>query len=220
MNRADVAAMIDHTLLAPEATPDAILALAADAVQLGVDVICVSPRWAGLAVGALRGTNLHVASVVGFPSGAHIPEIKAFEAQAAVHAGAREIDMVISVGAAVAGTWLAVADDIRQVREAVPSPTILKVIVESAALTDDQLVRACEIAVTAGADYVKTSTGFHPAGGASVTAVRLMRATVGPTIGVKASGGIRDTATALAMIEAGADRLGTSASAAILAGLD
>lgn len=218
MKRADVAAMIDHTLLAPEATPDDVRALCAAAVDLGVTAVCISPRWVGHAVDALSGTEIDVATVVGFPSGAHASETKAYEAGAAVDAGAHELDMVVSVGEVVAGNWGRVEADIAAVRAASPDPTILKVIIESAALDVEAIDRVCVAAVDAGADYVKTSTGFHPAGGATVDAVRAMRAAVGPAIGVKASGGIRDAATALSMIEAGATRIGASASAAILDG--
>jgi deoxyribose-phosphate aldolase len=137
----------------------------------------------------------------------------------AIDAGATEVDMVVNLGLVVAGHWDAVRDDIAAVRASAPESVLLKVIIESAVLTDDQIVGACHAAAAAGADYVKTSTGFHPAGGASVEAVRLMAATVGGRLGVKASGGIRDAATALAMVEAGATRLGCSASRAILDGL-
>ena len=154
----------------------------------------------------------------GFPSGAHQPAVKAHEAEVAVDAGATELDMVINLGLATAGEWRAVGHDIGAVRAAAPG-TVLKVILESAALTDDELVQACVVAQAAGADFVKTSTGFHPAGGATVQAVSRMRTAVGDQLGVKASGGIRDAATAIAMVEAGATRLGCSASRAILDGV-
>lgn len=220
VDRTAVAAMIDHTLLAPEATADRVRALCAEAVALGVGAVCVSPDQVIVAAERLRGADVGLASVVGFPSGAHRPEVKAEEARAAVADGATELDMVVPLGAVVAGDWATVAAHVAAVRAAAPAPVVLKVIVESALLSGEQLDRVCLEAVAAGADYVKTSTGFHPAGGGSVEAVRRMRAAVGPDIGVKASGGIRDAATAIAMIEAGATRIGASASAAILGGLD
>lgn len=211
--------MIDHTLLAPEATPSAVVALCEEGLRLGVAAVCVSPRWVPIATAELAGTDVGVAAVAGFPSGAHTTDIKAAEAAGAVDAGAGEIDMVVSIGAVVAGDWDAVGADIAAVRSAVTGGALLKVIVESAVLDDGQLDLVCRAAVDAGADYVKTSTGFHPAGGASIEAVQRMRSAVGPDIGVKASGGIRVATTAIAMIEAGATRIGASASATILDGL-
>lgn len=208
--------MIDHTLLAPEATPARVVALCEEAVELGVAAVCVSPRWVTVAAEQLAGKSVLVATVAGFPSGAHATAVKVAEARFAVGDGADEVDMVVALGAVVAGDWDAVADDIASVRGAVTDGSLLKVIVESALLDDETLDRVCRVAVDAGADYVKTSTGFHPSGGASVEAVRLMREAVGPHIGVKASGGIRDADTALAMIDAGATRIGASASRAIL----
>ena len=164
--------------------------------------------------------GLKVACVVGFPSGAVKPEVKAFEAALAVADGADEIDMVINIELLKDGRLAELQREIEAVRRAVPAPRVLKVIIESAALTDDEIVAACRASAQAGADFVKTSTGFHPAGGASTHAVALMRATVGDALGVKASGGIRDAETALAMIDAGATRLGVSATNAILAGLE
>lgn len=219
VDRTAVARMIDHTLLAPEATTERVRELCADAVDLGVGAVCVSPNQVAVAVRALDGTRIPVASVVGFPSGAHRAEVKAAEAAGALEDGAGELDMVVPLGAVLAADWGSVASHVAAVRAAAPLPTLLKVIVESALLSQDQLARVCTTAVAAGADYVKTSTGFHPAGGATVDAVRAMRAAVGWDIGVKASGGIRDAATAMAMIEAGATRIGASASAAILEGL-
>lgn len=218
LDRRSVASLIDHTLLAPETTPARVLSLCDEADQLGVAAVCVSPRWVRLAADRLSGTGVRVATVVGFPSGAHRSAIKADEARVAAADGADEIDMVVALGDVVAADWDAAEADIRTVRGALAAPTVLKVIVESALLDDDQLDRVCRVAVDAGTDYVKTSTGFHPAGGATVAAVRRMRAAVGADIGVKASGGIRDAETARAMIEAGATRIGASASAAILDG--
>lgn len=217
VDRTAVARMIDHTLLAPEATTDRVRALCAEAIQLGVGAVCVSPNQIALAAGELRGSDVGLAAVVGFPSGAHRAEVKAAEAGAAHADGAGELDMVVPLGAVVAGEWAVVSAHVAAVRAA--APALLKVIVESAHLDDAQIDQVCRVAVDAGADYVKTSTGFHPSGGASVDAVRRMRAAVGWDVGVKASGGIRDAATALAMIEAGATRIGASASAAILDGI-
>ncbi|CAB0488408.1 2-deoxyribose-5-phosphate aldolase [Corynebacterium diphtheriae] len=208
----DVAQMIDHTLLKPEATTDDFKALIADAARLGTYSVCVSPSALPVEV----PENLHVATVVGFPSGAVKPEIKAAEAARTVADGAEEIDMVINIALAKEGKFDELEAEIKAVRDAVPAPGILKVILETAALSDDEIVAACKASENAGADFVKTSTGFHPAGGASVHAVEIMHATVGGRLGIKASGGIRTAKDALAMIEAGATRLGLSASAAIL----
>jgi deoxyribose-phosphate aldolase len=215
MDRASLAALVDHTLLRPEATDAEVAQLCAEAVELGVAAVCVSPS--RLPVPDLG--NVAVAAVVGFPSGAHEPVVKAAEAAAAAARGATELDVVVDLGLVAAHRWAEVEADLAAVRAAVPAPLVLKVIVESAVLTDDELVATCRAAVAAGADYVKTSTGFHPAGGATVAAVRRMREVVGPDVGVKASGGIRDAATALAMVDAGATRLGCSATRAILDGL-
>lgn len=210
--RNDVAQMIDHTLLKPEATTDDFKALIADAVRLGTYSVCVSPSALPVEV----PENLHVATVVGFPSGAVKPEIKAAEAARTVADGAEEVDMVINIALAKEGKFDELEAEIKAVRDAVPAPGILKAILETAALSDDEIVAACKASENAGADFVKTSTGFHPAGGASVHAVEIMHATVGGRLGIKASGGIRTAKDALAMIEAGATRLGLSASAAIL----
>jgi deoxyribose-phosphate aldolase len=219
MDRADLARMIDHTLLAPTATDADVAALCAEASDLGVAAVCVSPARLPLEPGALAG-GIAVCTVVGFPSGAHRAAIKAAEAARAVVDGADEVDMVIDLGAATAGRWDDVQADITSVRSAVPAGRILKVIIESAALSPAAIEAACVAAEAGGADFVKTSTGFHPAGGASIEAVATMAQVVGGRLGVKASGGIRDAATALAMVDAGATRLGCSASRAILDGLD
>ena len=219
--RDEVAALVDHTLLKPEATQRDVTALVAQAAELGVYAVCVSPSMVAVAKSSTPA-GLHVASVVGFPSGKHLSTIKAAEAAAAVTAGADEIDMVIDVGAAVSGELDAVLADVAAVRAAVPD-AVLKVIVESAALLslagDDALTSVCRVAADAGADFVKTSTGFHPSGGASVHAVELMAATVGSKLGVKASGGIRTAEDAIAMLDAGATRLGLSGTRAVLDGL-
>jgi deoxyribose-phosphate aldolase len=218
LDRAAVARLIDHTLLKPEATPADVAALCKEAGELGVLAVCVSPSMLPIPSGALDA-GIRVAAVIGFPSGAHQADVKAAEAADAVVNGADEVDMVIDLGLAKSGDWASVQDGIVAVREAAPSPCILKVIIESAVLDDTEIVAACRAAEAAGADFVKTSTGYHPSGGASVHAVRLMRDTVGDRLGVKASGGVRTTEAALAMIDAGASRIGTSSSAAILAGL-
>lgn len=215
MTAAQVAAMIDHTLLAPEATDDDVRALIEEAIDLGTYSVCVSPSM--LPVVVPIGVDLKIAAVCGFPSGKHTSRIKAAEAADAVAAGADEIDMVIDVGAAKAGRFDVVEAGVAAVRAAVPAPTVLKVIIESAALSDDEIVRACRAAADAGADFVKTSTGFHPAGGATVHAVALMhRAVARDGLGVKASGGVRTLDQARAMIDVGATRLGVSRSRQLL----
>ena len=211
---AQLVGMVDHTLLSPTATPADVAALAAEAAALGTYSICVSPAMLPLAF----VPGVKVATVCGFPSGKHVASIKAAEAAQAVADGADEVDMVIDLGLLKAGSLDATKAEIAAVRAAVPAPKVLKVIIESAALTDEEIVAACEAAEAAGADFVKTSTGFHPAGGASAHAVALMARTVGGRLGVKASGGIRDWDTAVAMVEAGATRLGLSGTAAVLAG--
>lgn len=215
MKRTDVARMIDHTLLKPEATTSDVMRLVEEAADLGTYSVCVSPSMLPLRT----PEGLKVACVVGFPSGAVKPEVKAFEAAKAGVDGVDEVDMVIDIALVKEGKAEELQAEIKAVRDVVPAPRILKVIIESAALTDDEIVMACTASKAAGADFVKTSTGFHPAGGASTHAVALMRSTVGPDMGVKASGGIRDAQTALAMINAGASRLGVSATTAILADL-
>ncbi|NLA57049.1 MAG: deoxyribose-phosphate aldolase [Corynebacterium humireducens] len=214
MKRSELAQYIDHTLLKPEATAADVEWLVEEAVDLGVYSVCVSPS----RLPVYTPGNLRVATVCGFPSGAHHSNIKAAEASLAVSTGADEVDMVINLAFAMEHEFEAVESEIRAVRDAIPN-RVLKVILETAALSDFQIVQCCIAAERAGADFVKTSTGFHPAGGATVRAVELMHDTVGGFLGIKASGGIRDTETALAMIEAGATRLGCSASAAVLDGL-
>jgi deoxyribose-phosphate aldolase len=215
VSRAELARYVDHTLLKPEATPADVAALIAEAAELGVFSVCISPSM----LPVVTPPGLAIATVCGFPSGKHHGAIKAAEAARSIADGADEVDMVIDVGAAVAGDFAAVEADIRAVRASVPAGKVLKVIIESAALTDEQIVDVCRAAEAAGADFVKTSTGFHPAGGASEHAVALMVATVGGRLGVKASGGIRTTEAALAMIAAGATRLGLSGTRAVLDGL-
>ena len=218
MDRATLASYIDHTLLRPEATDDDVAALCREANELGVAAVCVSPSRLPIAR-ELVGPNLAIASVCGFPSGAHHSAVKAAEARRAVVDGATEIDVVIDLAAAVTGDWAAVERDLQEVRDLVPGRVQLKAILETALLDDGAIRAACRAAEDGGADFVKTSTGFHPAGGATVEAVRIMAEAVGGRLGVKASGGIRDAPTALAMVEAGATRLGCSASRSILDGL-
>lgn len=213
MKTAELARYVDHTLLSPTATTADIGALITEARALGTYSICISP--AMLPVTFDLG-ELKLATVCGFPSGKHTPATKAAEAAESVSAGADEVDMVIDLGLVKAGRLEATRDEIAAVRAVVPG--VLKVIIESAALTDAEIVAACQAAEAGGADFVKTSTGYHPAGGASVHAIELMAATVGGRLGVKASGGIRDWATAIALIEAGATRLGLSGTATVLAG--
>ena len=222
-SRQTVAALVDHTLLKPEATEADVVALLQEAEELEVFAVCVSPTMVATAK-SFRTGEYEIASVVGFPSGKHLSAIKAEEARLAVAAGAAEIDMVIDVGSALEGDFEAVRSDIATVFGAIPSDTVLKVIVESAALIalggEQRLVDVCRVAEEAGADFVKTSTGFHPSGGASVRAVELMANTVGDRLGVKASGGIRTAEDAVAMLNAGATRLGLSGTRAVLDGLD
>ena len=215
LTRAQLASRIDHTLLKPEATDEQVAALCREAEELGVYAVCISPS--RLPLRPLHGVG--VCTVVGFPSGAHPTSVKAAEAAQAVRDGAQEVDMVVDLGRVKAGDWEAVEADVAAVAEASGPDALLKVILETAALTRAEVVEACRASERGGAQYVKTSTGFHPSGGASVEAVRLMAETVGGRLGVKASGGIRDTATALAMLDAGATRLGLSGSRAVLDGL-
>ena len=209
-----IAPIVDHTLLKPDTTAEDVTALIGEAIELGVYSVCISPSL--LPVNIPAGSGLKLAVVCGFPSGKHTTASKTAEAAESIALGADEVDMVIDLGAAKAGRFDLIEADVRSVRGVIPAPRILKVIIESAALTDEEIVGATRASVAAGADFVKTSTGFHPAGGASVHAVSLMAATVEGRLGVKASGGIRTLADARAMIEAGATRLGLSGTRAIL----
>ena len=211
MRKSDVAKLIDHTLLKPEATAAQVQELVKEGAELGTFSVCVSPNQLPVETPA----GLAVATVCGFPSGAHKSEVKATEARIAVENGADEVDMVVNLKLVKEADFDAVQADIQAVRDACED-ALLKVIIESAALTDAEIVACCKAAEAAGADFVKTSTGFHPAGGASVHAVKLMAETVGDRLGVKASGGIRDGEAAAAMIAAGATRLGLSSSRAVL----
>ena len=217
LSRAELAHFVDHTLLKTDATPEQVEALVAEARELGVYSVCVSPSM--LPITADLGDVL-VATVCGFPSGKHTAAIKAAEAAEALTHGAHEVDMVIDIGLLKAGNAQGVQDEIAAVRAAAPAPTVLKVIIESAALSDEEIIAACRASEAAGADFVKTSTGFHGNGGATVHAVALMHQTIGGRLGLKASGGIRDHATAMAMIGAGATRLGLSGTAAVLDGVE
>jgi deoxyribose-phosphate aldolase len=215
----EIARYIDHTLLKPEATPPAFDQLCEEAIRYGFKAVCVNSGWVAYAAQKLEGTAITVCSVVGFPLGAMHSRGKAFEARQAVEDGARELDMVIRIGDLKAGNFKAVEDDILAVRHAAEHPVRLKVIIETCLLTNAEKVKVCEIARTAGADFVKTSTGFA-AGGATLQDVTLMRQAVGPGMGVKASGGIKDYETAAAMIAAGATRIGAGAGVAIVGGAE
>ena len=209
MDTHSLAKTIDHTLLKPDASREEVLRLCREAVEYGFASVCVNPSRIALAADALRGTDVTPCCVVGFPLGAIPPESKAAETAVAVKNGAREIDMVINLGAVKDGDWALVTEDIAAVKAAC-GQALLKVIIECCLLTDGEKARACRAAMDAGADFVKTSTGFSK-GGATVQDVRLMRQTVGPDMGVKAAGGIHTRAEAEAMIEAGATRIGASA---------
>jgi deoxyribose-phosphate aldolase len=211
---------VDHTLLKPEATREQIEALCIEANHLETRTVCVNGLWVRAAAQVLSGSNVEVCAVVGFPLGAMQLSALLAETGAALEAGAAEIDMVIPVGYVKSGDWAGAGSYVAAVRGVVPAGSGLKVILEAALLSDEELVRACNVCVDAGADFVKTSTGFNAAGGATVHAVRLMRETVGPSTGVKAAGGIRTLRDALSMLEAGADRLGLSATSAVVAELD
>jgi len=217
LTASEMAQFIDHTLLKPEATPAAFDQLCEEARQYGFKAVCVNSGWVAYTAKKLEETGISVCSVVGFPLGAMHSRGKAAEARQAVEDGARELDMVIRIGAMKAGNLKAVKDDILAVRHAAEHPVRLKVIIETCLLTNAEKVKACEIAQNAGADFVKTSTGFST-GGATLEDVALMRQTVGPEMGVKASGGIKDFETAAAMIAAGATRIGAGAGVAIIKG--
>ena len=218
MERHQLAALIDHTLLKPEATAVQVEQLCAEAALHAFASVCVSPTQVARVAATLAGHPSLACSVIGFPSGAHRPAVKAEEAARAVADGAEELDMVIDLGGLLDHGGGSVETEVAAVRAAAGDGVGLKVIIESAALDDERIVVACQAAVAAGADMVKTSTGFHPAGGASTHAVAVMRATVGPEVGVKASGGIRSYEDAVAMVEAGASRLGMSAGVAVVTG--
>lgn len=215
LTKQELAKYIDHTNLKPGATRADVAALCAEAKEYGFASVCVNPCHAADAARLLAGTDVAVCCVIGFPLGASTTAVKAYEAIDAVHKGATEIDMVINIGWAREGRWGELRAEIAAVVAAIRGRAKLKVILETCLLTDEQKVEACRAAVRAGADFVKTSTGFSKAG-ATVEDVALMRQTVGPDVGVKAAGGIRTCADAIAMIEAGATRIGASAGVAIL----
>lgn len=207
---------IDHTLLKPDASQEQIETLIEEAKKYDFASVCVNPTWVNFAAQSLKGTDVKVCTVIGFPLGANTPELKAFETSDAIQNGANEVDMVINIGALKSRNFDLVERDIRAVVEAAKG-TLVKVIIETCLLTDDEKVKACQIAQKAGADFVKTSTGFST-GGATVADVALMRKTVGPDMGVKASGGARSYEDALAFIKAGATRIGASSGVAIMEG--
>ena len=213
----ELAALIDHTLLKPEATEDDIALVCREARQHGFKSVCVNGSWVSFVAKQLDGSGVIACSVVGFPLGAMTSTAKALEAEEAVSFGASEIDMVLALGRLKSGDRDYVEADIRSVRRAIGEGIVLKVIIETSKLSEGEKAPACEIAVQGGANFVKTSTGFG-GGGATPEDVELMRRTVGNDIGVKASGGVRDYASALAVIEAGASRIGASSGVAILAG--
>lgn len=219
MTRQELARLLDHSVLNPEATEEEIRAGTEIVRTWEIAFYCVQPCWVRIAAQALAGTGARVVSVVGFPHGCDRAEVKARAAAIAVDEGASEIDMVMAFGALRSGRESVVAADIEAVVRAVPDIPV-KVILETGVLSDIEKTLACRIACDAGARFVKTSTGFHPSGGATVADVQLLRATVGTAVGVKAAGGIRSLADALAMIGAGANRIGTSASAAILGAVE
>jgi len=213
----ELASIIDHTLLKPDATEDQIIKICSEAKEYSFASVCINPCYVRLAAKELKDTKVKVCTVIGFPLGAATTALKAAEAADAVKNGADEVDMVINIGALKSGNIKAVEEDIKAVVYAVKPKAIVKVIIETCLLTDEEKVKACMAAKTAGADFVKTSTGFGT-GGAKVEDIKLMRKTVGNSMRIKASGGIRDYDTAKAMIEAGADRIGASASVAIVTG--
>lgn len=213
MNKAQ---MIDHTLLKADATKDKVAALIQEAKDYQFKSVCINPSWVAYAAEQLKGTDVLVCTVIGFPLGATTSAVKAFETQDALKNGAGEIDMVINIGALKDRENEQVESDIRAVVEAA-NGTLVKVIIETCLLTDEEIVRACELSVKSGADFVKTSTGFST-GGATVQDVALMRKTVGPDIGVKASGGVRSEEDFKALVEAGATRIGASSGISIVKG--
>ena len=219
ITRKGIAAMIDHTLLKQNATEEQIDKLCAEAREYSFASVCVNPGYVSQCAKALAGSDVKVCTVIGFPLGATTSESKAFEAKDAVAKGAREVDMVVNVGKIKSGAWDFVENDIKAVVDAVKGQALVKVIIETCLLTDEEKVRVCQVAKAVGADFVKTSTGFST-GGATAADIALMRKTVGPEMGVKASGGIHNAQEALAMVEAGATRIGASAGIAIVNGIE
>ncbi len=207
--------LIDHTILKQDATPEQIVKLCEEAKQYDFMSVCVNPTYVPLAAKLLNDSDVRVCTVIGFPLGMNLTKTKVEEAVLTVKEGATEVDMVINVGQLKAGNDAYIEEEIRAIKQAVGNEIVLKVILETCLLTNEEIVRACLAAKAAGADFVKTSTGFST-GGASVEAVKLMRETVGPDIGVKASGGVRTHEDLLKMVEAGANRIGTSSGAKII----
>ncbi|HEL1676305.1 TPA: deoxyribose-phosphate aldolase [Streptococcus suis] len=207
---------IDHTILKPETTQEQVEKILAEAKEYDFASVCVNPTWVALVAESLKDSDVKVCTVIGFPLGANTPAVKAFETKDAISNGADEIDMVINIGALKTGNYDLVLEDIKAV-VAASGDKLVKVIIEACLLTDDEKVKACQLSQEAGADYVKTSTGFST-GGATVADVALMRKTVGPDMGVKASGGARSYEDAIAFIEAGASRIGASSGVAIMNG--
>ncbi|MEK5332194.1 deoxyribose-phosphate aldolase [Lysinibacillus sp. FSL W8-0992] len=216
--KTNYASMIDHTLLKAEATKEQIEKLCAEAKEFGFASVCVNPTWVKYCSELLQNSDVLVCTVIGFPLGANTPAVKTFEAKDAIANGAQEVDMVINIGALKDQNFEQVQADISAVVEAAKGSAIVKVIIEACLLTEEEKVKACELSVAAGADYVKTSTGFST-GGATAEDIALMRKTVGPELGVKASGGVRSLEDMQKMVEAGATRIGASSGVAIMKGL-
>ncbi|PMC39678.1 deoxyribose-phosphate aldolase [Bacillus sp. UMB0899] len=212
-----IANMIDHTALKADTTKEVVEKLCQEAIEYQFASVCVNPTWVETAAQLLKGSEVKVCTVIGFPLGANTPETKAFETKDAIEKGATEVDMVINIGALKDKNDDLILRDIKAVVDAAKGKALTKVIIETSLLTEEEKVRACELSVKAGADFVKTSTGFST-GGATVEDIELMRKTVGPIIGVKASGGVRDTEGAEALIKAGATRIGASSGVAIVKG--
>lgn len=211
----EMAKYIDHTLLKPEAPKSAYDKLCEEAIEYGFIAVCVNSSWVPMVAEKLQGKDIKICSVIGFPLGAMHRESKAFEAKKAIEDGSTELDMVMNIGALKSGDFMAVQEDIKAVRMKAEKDVILKVIIETCLLTEEEKIRACEITKAAGADFVKSSTGFS-SGGATLEDISLMREVVGPDFGVKASGGIKDFETASAMISAGANRIGAGAGVEIV----
>lgn len=214
----NMAKYIDHTILNADATEKDIQRICIEAKEYNFKTVCINPGWVDYAAHLLKGTDVGITTVIGFPLGANTSEIKAAEAKQAVEKGVSDVDMVINIGALKNEDYPTVLNDIKAVVDAVDGKAIVKVIIETSLLNKTEKIRVCELAKQAGADFVKTSTGFST-GGATLDDVKLMRATVGPKMGVKASGGVRSYEDAVAMIEAGATRIGASSGIAIVQGV-
>lgn len=213
----DMAQYIDHTILNADATKAEVTKICEEAAEYNFKTVCIQPYWIPFVKEELKGTEVGITTVIGFPLGANATETKVFEAKQALKDGATEIDMVINIGALKSKDYDAVLKDIKAVVDAVAEDGLVKVIIETALLTKEEKIKASELSKKAGADFVKTSTGFST-GGATVEDIKLMRATVGPELGVKASGGVRSYQDAVAMIEAGATRIGASSGISIVKG--